>query len=70
MTPDPAATERAARVEMDRLTRLISQQAVIRRKALHDLHRQLGTWQRVADHTGQKLAAVHKAVRRPRKKDQ
>jgi hypothetical protein len=64
---DPATRERAARAEMDRLARLISQQAVIRRRALHELHQNLGTWQKVADATGQKLAAVHKAARQPKR---
>jgi len=39
-----------------------------RRDALHDLYKELGTWQKVADATGQKLPTVHKAASQPRKK--
>jgi hypothetical protein len=40
----------------------------IRRQALNDLYKELGTWQKVADATGQKLPTVHKAASQPRKK--
>ena len=65
MTTDPVTREREAREQMARLTDQISHWAAIRRQALHDLHKELGTWQKVANSTGQKLAAVHKAARQP-----
>jgi hypothetical protein len=39
-----------------------------RREALHLLHKELGTWEKVADATNQKLPTVHKAASQPRKK--
>jgi hypothetical protein len=42
--------------------------AAQRRAALHELHALLGTWEKVADATGQKLPTVHKAASQPRKK--
>lgn len=41
-----------------------------RRRILNRLHGELGTWQKVADATGQKLPTVHKAASQPRKKQQ
>jgi hypothetical protein len=64
---DPATREREARDQMARLSGDISRWASVRREALHELHQALGTWQKVADATGQKLAAVHKAARQPKR---
>jgi hypothetical protein len=41
--------------------------ATLRRDCLLELHRELGTWQKVADATGQKLAAIHKAAKQPKR---
>jgi hypothetical protein len=60
---DPATREREARAEMARLSALVSEQSAIRRAALKELYSQHGSWQKVADATGQKLATVYKAAR-------
>lgn len=67
---DLIARERLARGHLDRLVRNRADWAAKRRDALNRLHEALGTWQKVADVTGQKLAAVHKAANQPRKKQQ
>ena len=67
-TTDPAVMrERQARDQMVTLTQRISYWASERRQALRELHEALGTWQKVADATGQKLAAVHKAAKQPKR---
>jgi hypothetical protein len=57
------AREREAREQMA----TTSGWAAVRRQALLDLHRELGTWQKVADATGQKLAAIYKAAKQPKR---
>ena len=64
---DPATRERHARDQMTALSQRISYWASERRQALRDLYEALGTWQKVADATGQKLAAVHKAAKQPKR---
>ena len=63
------ARERIAREEIDRHIGRRAEWATERRNVLIELHEELGTWQKVADATGQKLAAVHKAASQPRKKN-
>jgi hypothetical protein len=46
----------------------VAQQAAIRRQALHDLKKILGTWKKVAEVTGQTEPAVYKAALQPGKK--
>jgi hypothetical protein len=60
---DLVTAEREARDQMARVPTWAAQ----RRQALLELHRELGTWQKVADATGQKLAAVHKAAKQPKR---
>jgi hypothetical protein len=66
-TDDPVADliarERHAREEIAHHVRKRSEWATDRRLCLNVLHELLGTWQKVADATGQKLAAVYKAAR-------
>ena len=63
----PVLRERQARDQMTALSQRISYWATERREALRELHQALGTWQKVADATGQKLAAVHKAAKQPKR---
>jgi hypothetical protein len=69
LTPmtDPVARERAARDQMAALKQRSAYWANERRLALLDLHAELGTWQKVADATGQKLPTVHKAAKQPQR---
>lgn len=66
---DPAtrnliAREREAR---DYLT-AAPEWAAVRRQALLDLHKTLGSWTKVAEATGQTMPAVYKAAMQPHKK--
>lgn len=65
---DLIARERRAREEIARHIDDRAASAITRRDVLNRLHEALGTWQKVADATGQKVAAVHKAASQPRKK--
>jgi hypothetical protein len=64
---DLIAHERHTRERMAALSGDISDWAALRRHDLLELHRELGTWQKVADATGQKLAAIHKAAKQPKR---
>jgi hypothetical protein len=64
---DQLRRELEARLELKRIDRSTRYWANERREALWALKDQLGTWQKVADATGQKLPAVTKAAyKRPR----
>jgi hypothetical protein len=59
---DPTTRERQAREELKRVGADARYWAGERRAALWALKEELGTWQKVADATGQKLAAITKAA--------
>lgn len=61
------AGERVAREQMAQASSNISHWAAERRRYLHLLKQELGTWPKVAEATGQNLATVHKAVYQPKK---
>jgi hypothetical protein len=65
---DFVAVELDAREAMARHEHSRSSWSATRSQALRDLKKLLGTWQKVADATGQKLPTVHKAASQPRKK--
>ena len=65
---DPAAREWVARGELQRIGNDARYWAAERRAALWDLKEALGTWQKVADATGQTQPAVYKAAMQPHKK--
>jgi hypothetical protein len=62
------ARERAAREDITNLAREVTAAADDRRWCLLALHGELGTWQKVAEATGQTEPAVYKAARQPGKK--
>jgi hypothetical protein len=59
---DPLARERQAREELKRTDRDARFWAEMRRRALWELKRQLGTWKKVADATDQTVPAITKAA--------
>lgn len=64
---DPLTRERQAREGLKETERMARFLAAQRRAALWDLKKELGTWNKVADATGQKLAAITKAAyKRPK----
>ena len=65
---DPLTRERRARETLQGLDADLRHWAAERRAALLELKEQLGTWQKVADATGQTRPAVYKAAMQPHKK--
>ena len=68
MTDALLTRERRARDELKRLDADIRRWADERRWCLLALKGELGTWQKVADATGQTRPAVYKAAMQPHKK--
>jgi hypothetical protein len=65
---DPLVRERQTRDELTRVAAEARYWAAERRIALNDLYKELGSWQKVADATGQTQPAVYKAAMQPHKK--